>query len=126
VSATVLFMSMSLDGFIAGPNEGPDNGLGDGGQRLHQWAPDPEPDRKVAFGQDVGANRRVYAEAMATGAVVAAAPSRVAAPLICRHLRRDSAPRSAGGPALVARLEGGGRRSLSISSCAAGGRARME
>jgi hypothetical protein len=31
MSATVLYMSMSLDGFIAGPNEGPDNGLGDGG-----------------------------------------------------------------------------------------------
>ena len=30
-------MSMSLDGFIAGPNETPDNGLGDGGQRLHDW-----------------------------------------------------------------------------------------
>lgn len=33
-----LYMSMSLDGFIAGPNEGPDNGLGDGGERLHEWA----------------------------------------------------------------------------------------
>ena len=38
VSATVLYMSMSLDGFIAGPNERPDNGLGDGGHRLHEWA----------------------------------------------------------------------------------------
>jgi len=37
VSATVLYMSMSLDGFIAGPNEGPGNGLGDGGERLHYW-----------------------------------------------------------------------------------------
>jgi hypothetical protein len=38
VSETVLYMSMSLDGFIAGPNEGPGNGLGDGGHRLHEWA----------------------------------------------------------------------------------------
>ena len=38
VSATVLYMSMSLDGFIAGPNAGPGNGLGDGGHRLHEWA----------------------------------------------------------------------------------------
>lgn len=30
-------ISMSLDGFVAGPNDGPDNGLGDGGDRLHQW-----------------------------------------------------------------------------------------
>jgi hypothetical protein len=31
VSSTVLYMSMSLDGFVAGPNEGPDNPAGDGG-----------------------------------------------------------------------------------------------
>ena len=30
-------MSMSLDGFIAGPHDGPENGLGDGGERLHEW-----------------------------------------------------------------------------------------
>jgi len=30
MSSTVLDMSMSLDGFITGPNEGPDNPLGDG------------------------------------------------------------------------------------------------
>jgi dihydrofolate reductase len=71
VSATVLDMSMSLDGFIAGPNEGPDNGLGDGGHRLHQWSPDPEPDRKVTCGQEAGVNRQVHEESMATGAVVA-------------------------------------------------------
>jgi len=29
--------SVSLDGFVAGPNDGPDNGLGDGGERLHEW-----------------------------------------------------------------------------------------
>lgn len=30
-------ITMSLDGFIAGPNDGPNNGLGDGGERLHEW-----------------------------------------------------------------------------------------
>src|SRR5688572_21769219 len=30
-------MSMSLDGFIAGPNDGPAHPLGEGGERLHQW-----------------------------------------------------------------------------------------
>jgi|WetSurMetagenome_2_1015567.scaffolds.fasta_scaffold90022_1 dihydrofolate reductase len=30
-------LSMSLDGFIAGPNDGPGNGLGDGGERLFAW-----------------------------------------------------------------------------------------
>ena len=45
MSSTVLYMSMSLDGFIAGPNEGPGNGLGDGGHRLHEWClTDPAPE----------------------------------------------------------------------------------
>jgi dihydrofolate reductase len=29
--------SMSLDGFVAGPNDNPDNSLGDGGDRLFKW-----------------------------------------------------------------------------------------
>jgi dihydrofolate reductase len=33
----VFNMTVSLDGFVAGPNDGPDNGLGDGGERLHDW-----------------------------------------------------------------------------------------
>lgn len=34
----VLFHNaVSLDGFVAGPNDGPDNGLGDGGDQLHEW-----------------------------------------------------------------------------------------
>jgi dihydrofolate reductase len=31
-------ITMSLDGFIAGPNMRPEKGLGDGGDRLHEWA----------------------------------------------------------------------------------------
>jgi dihydrofolate reductase len=30
-------MSMSLDGFVAGPNDGPENPLGDGGEWLFAW-----------------------------------------------------------------------------------------
>jgi dihydrofolate reductase len=30
-------LSMSLDGFIAGPNDGPERPLGDGGERLFEW-----------------------------------------------------------------------------------------
>src|ERR1700750_2214380 len=70
--ATVLDMSMSLDGFVAGPNAGPGNGLGDGGLRLHEWIPmdaDPHPS---AISSEVGeVNGRVLDELMATGAVVA-------------------------------------------------------
>jgi dihydrofolate reductase len=31
-------LSISLDGFVAGPNQSVDNPLGEGGVRLHQWA----------------------------------------------------------------------------------------
>lgn len=37
MASLVLDMSMSLDGFVTGPNAGPGNGLGDGGERLHAW-----------------------------------------------------------------------------------------
>jgi dihydrofolate reductase len=33
----VFDITMSLDGFIAGPNDRPGLGLGEGGERLHQW-----------------------------------------------------------------------------------------
>jgi dihydrofolate reductase len=73
VSATVLDMSMSLDGFIAGPNEGPDNGLGDGGHRLHEWylAPDAREQDLPQESPTDGVNRQVIDESMATGAIVA-------------------------------------------------------
>ena len=37
MSASVLYMSMSLDGYIAGPNDEPGNPGGDGFMRLHEW-----------------------------------------------------------------------------------------
>ncbi len=72
MSATVLYMSMSLDGFIAGPNERLDNGLGDGGDRLHEWAFAGEPtgSSSVPVGAS-GLNAQVINEFMSTGAVVA-------------------------------------------------------
>jgi dihydrofolate reductase len=72
VSATVLYMSMSIDGFIAGPNEGPGNGLGDGGERLHEWVLGAgDADHKAISGRLAGVDRQVVDEFMATGAVVA-------------------------------------------------------
>lgn len=37
-------ISMSLDGFVTGPDPGPDNGLGTGGEALHTWAFSDDPD----------------------------------------------------------------------------------
>ncbi|MGE5776745.1 MAG: dihydrofolate reductase family protein, partial [Chloroflexota bacterium] len=37
MSKVVFNMTMSLDGFVAGPNDNPENGLGDGGEALFNW-----------------------------------------------------------------------------------------
>jgi dihydrofolate reductase len=72
VPATVLYMSISLDGFVAGPNERPDNGLGDGGERLHQWVAAGDPSGAGGIpARPSGVNGKVVGEMMSTGAVVA-------------------------------------------------------
>jgi len=73
MSSTVLYMSMSLDGFITGPNVSAENGLGDGGSRLHEWVfPGAEGgDFEAAEARLSGINRQVYDEFMSTGAVIA-------------------------------------------------------
>jgi dihydrofolate reductase len=64
---------MSLDGFVAGPNEGPGNGLGDGGERLHEWVLTGEDGGETGVPAIVkdGVNGDVAREVMSTGAVVA-------------------------------------------------------
>ena len=71
MSATVLYMSMSLDGFIAGPNEGPGNGLGDGGLRLHDWLMTGGDVDLDAVRRSGSVNGRIVNEFLATGATVA-------------------------------------------------------
>ena len=68
MASSVLYMSMSLDGFITGPDDGPGNGLGRGGDRLHAWlgAPIAQPPHF----DPPGPSGQVFAELMATGAVV--------------------------------------------------------
>jgi dihydrofolate reductase len=56
-----LYMSMSLDGFIAGPDDRAGQELGRGGGRLFNWLDDR---------LSPGVNGQVYAEALATGAVL--------------------------------------------------------
>jgi dihydrofolate reductase len=69
MSASVLYMSMSLDGYIAGPNDGPDNPGGDDFMRLHDWygfgpkGPKGGPPR--------GQGQHFLSEIKATGAVLA-------------------------------------------------------
>ena len=37
MAKVVAGITTSVDGYIAGPNDGPGKGLGDGGERLHYW-----------------------------------------------------------------------------------------
>jgi dihydrofolate reductase len=65
VSSSVLYMSMSLDGYIAAPNDEPGNPGGDGFMRLHEWySADGE------SGRPSGPARDVLDEMKATGAVL--------------------------------------------------------
>jgi dihydrofolate reductase len=61
VSRLVLYMSMSLDGFIAGPDDRAGQELGDGGFRLFDWLDDR---------MSPGPNGQVFREAMQTRAVI--------------------------------------------------------
>ncbi len=61
MAKVVLYMSMSLDGFIAGPDDRPGQELGRGGGRLFNWLDDRMGD---------GPSGQVFREALATGAVI--------------------------------------------------------
>jgi hypothetical protein len=54
----VIDMSMSLDGYIAAPNDTPEQGLGEDGMRLHDWAFDDPSVFERVFG-DLTANTGV-------------------------------------------------------------------
>jgi dihydrofolate reductase len=49
----VFNMTMSLDGFVAGPNDNPDNGLGDGGDALFNWYFSGDTEVKLSEGTPV-------------------------------------------------------------------------
>jgi dihydrofolate reductase len=63
-SASVLYMSMSLDGYIAGPNDEPGNPGGDRFARLHDWLDNQD------GGRPSGVAQQLIDEINATGAVL--------------------------------------------------------
>ena len=71
MTKVVATITISLDGYITGPNDGPGRGLGDGGERLHYWvfggpwSYDEEP-----RGEATGADKQYLDEAMARGGAV--------------------------------------------------------
>ena len=71
MSRSVLYMSMSVDGYIAGPNDEPGNPGGDDFMRLHEWfgfASDTVP--RVASIDPSGVRGQFLDEIKATGAVL--------------------------------------------------------
>jgi len=66
VSASVLYMSMSLDGYIAGPNDETGNPGGDGFDRLHEWITTPGGE----YGRPSGPVGELFDEMHAYGAVL--------------------------------------------------------
>jgi dihydrofolate reductase len=66
MSTSLLYMSMSLDGYIAGPNDEPGNPGGDDFGRLHDWFVTPEGE----LIRPPGAAGELVDEINATGAVL--------------------------------------------------------
>jgi dihydrofolate reductase len=62
MAAIRLDMTMSLDGFVAGPEDGPAAPMGEGGFRLFNW---------LDLRDEPGPSGEVYADALATRAVLA-------------------------------------------------------
>ena len=70
MSTSVLYMSMSLDGYIAGPNDRPGNPGGDDFMRLHEWYGfSSEPGPNTPSTSEIG--QHFLDEGNATGAVLA-------------------------------------------------------
>jgi dihydrofolate reductase len=68
MSNSILYMSMSLDGFITGPDDGPGQGLGAGGEVLHDWLGDRVGGPSTF--DPAGPSGQVFDELLATGAVL--------------------------------------------------------
>jgi dihydrofolate reductase len=72
MSKAVLYMSMSLDGYIAGPNDEPGNPGGDDFMRLHEWygfAAEAGPTAETVAASGIGTH--FLQEIKETGAVLA-------------------------------------------------------
>ncbi len=60
-------ITMSLDGYIAGPNQSLENGLGEGGEQLHDWVVNLKTFREMhgdSGGGETGTNDDVLRESV--------------------------------------------------------------
>lgn len=73
-----LDITMSLDGFVAGPNQSLDNPLGEGGERLHEWV-FPLAAWRAPHGEEGG-------EVNASNSVVEESRQNIGATVMGRHM----------------------------------------
>ena len=62
--------SISLDGFITGPNPGPDNPLGEGGERIFAWMMAETPEGEASTGMNEAWDELFSDAFRSTGAVI--------------------------------------------------------
>ena len=71
MTKVVASITTSLDGYIAGPNDGPGRGLGEGGERLHYWVfGGPWTYDSEKLGEATGADKEFLDAAIARGGAV--------------------------------------------------------
>ena len=72
MTQVVASITTSIDGYVTGPNDGPNRGLGEGGERLHYWVfGGPWTYAQEARGEATGEDKAFLDDGMARlGAVV--------------------------------------------------------
>ena len=71
MTRVVAAITISLDGYITGPNDGPGRGLGEGGERLHYWVMGgPWSYEAEPSGEATGPDREYLDGAMARGGAI--------------------------------------------------------
>ncbi|MEA2609353.1 MAG: hypothetical protein QOJ75_1596, partial [Chloroflexota bacterium] len=64
-------ITTSVDGYITGPNDGPERGLGEGGERLHYWVfGGPWTYEHERRGEPIGADKIFLDRAISSGGAV--------------------------------------------------------
>lgn len=117
-------ISMSLDGFITGPNITREQQLGDGGDILHQWFHEPDPhDAEVmaAMSKDVGSilmGRRSYDLAEGDGGWGDGGPAGPAPCFVLTHTQ--PAPKTVRAPSVFTFVTDGIHSAVKLAKAAAG------
>ena len=91
MSKVIVDIGMSLDGFVAGPNAGPHNPLGDGGTLIHQWLYSLETwrERQSLAGGETNPDDEVVKEAYARVGAYTSRAGRIASTTSTRAASTD-------------------------------------